>query len=184
MSGGLSNYEGREVVEVVIVVKGTGDGLSAHMPFEPRELHHGERVQLLVDCEVTEVAYPPIKKGSGLLKRKQVLQATAATWAPEELALPILNAAAERLAEWERAQRDQVNTGQQALEVDAEAQALVAAHDAEEHRAQVVDGCPSCRAEVLAVEHEDSPDTHDPPVVGCPLCKPKKARGGRKKAAG
>lgn len=74
----LNRFEGREVVDTKMKITNAGDGLSAAMEIEPVELHLKETVQVLLECEVTRVAFENASEGDGVV-RVPTLKAGRAT---------------------------------------------------------------------------------------------------------
>lgn len=83
----LTPFEGRDVVKATIAVTNAGDGLSNAMKVEPREMHHGERAYVVLECDVADVRMVPLDKGDplGALVRVHTLRAGAATIVDEDL---------------------------------------------------------------------------------------------------
>ena len=138
----LSPMEGRDVLRSTIKIVRTGDGLSAALAIEPREFHHGEKVYVVVECEVTNIAFPPVKDTDALI-RQHVLTAQAATIVEESLVRKVLDDQAERLL---AAKEAAAGITRLPYEGD-EDQAMAEAHAAGEHRDLVIE-CPECAAEV------------------------------------
>lgn len=76
---GLQPFEGREVIGTSVAVRNAGDGLSKALAVDPEELHLGETVFLVLECEVTKVQFDPVKDSDDLLVRVHVLKAGDAT---------------------------------------------------------------------------------------------------------
>ena len=74
----LSKFEGREVVDTKMKITNAGDGLSAAMEIEPVELHLRQTVQVLLECEVSKVAFENATEGDGVI-RVPTLRAGRAT---------------------------------------------------------------------------------------------------------
>jgi hypothetical protein len=74
----LNRFEGREVVDTKMKVTNAGDGLSAALEIEPVELHLRQTVQVLLECEVTRVAFENASEGDGVV-RVPTLKAGRAT---------------------------------------------------------------------------------------------------------
>lgn len=74
----LKKYENREVVATTIKITRAGDGLSAALEIDPAELHHDETVYIALKCNVADVQYPRLKKGSKQLVRKHILETVEA----------------------------------------------------------------------------------------------------------
>ena len=65
---GLGKHEGADVLTSTIAVKGAGDGLSKAMDLEPTVLHRGDKVFVVLECEVGTISFPPIKDTDGISK--------------------------------------------------------------------------------------------------------------------
>ena len=138
----LSPMEGRDVLRSTIKIVRTGDGLSAALAIEPREFHHGEKVYVVVECEVTNIAFPPVKDTDALI-RQHVLTAEAATIVEESLVRSVLDDQAERLVKAKEAAAGIVRLPYEGDEDEAMAEA----HAAGEHKS-LVDDCPECQEEI------------------------------------
>jgi hypothetical protein len=74
----LSPFDGRDVITSSVAIRNAGDGLSQAMSIEHTELHHGQTVYVVLECEVTAVEFPVIKDTESL-NRKHILRAGVAT---------------------------------------------------------------------------------------------------------
>ena len=92
----LTSFEGREVMRSTIAIRNAGDGLSEAMKFEPIELHQGQRVYVVLECDVSEVSFPQIKD-TDALSRKHVLRAGAATLVDGAIVLEHITAQRDRI---------------------------------------------------------------------------------------
>lgn len=143
--GLIEVYEGRDVLQTTIQITNAGDGLSEALQVDPRVMHHGEKVYLVLECDVAKVSYPPIKD-TDCLQRMHTLKAGRATFVEADLVMNTLNQQHVRITEALDARR-----GQGAL--DMEAASLAGDHVLGEHRDGLVEGCPKCDAEREAEEH-------------------------------
>jgi hypothetical protein len=75
---GLGTFDGHDVITSTVAITNAGDGLSQAMSIEHTELHHGDKVYVVLECEVTNVAFPVIKDTESL-SRKHTLRAGVAT---------------------------------------------------------------------------------------------------------
>ena len=75
----LKKFENRKVVGTSIIVTNAGDGLSEALKGEPRELHHGQAVVLVMDATVAKVRHDPSKDDETDLVRVHILRAGTAT---------------------------------------------------------------------------------------------------------
>lgn len=96
----LQPYEERDVVACSIKIVSAGDGLSAALTVDPVELHHGEIVHVVLQCEVAKVTYEPVKD-LDVLRRVHTLRAQFGTLVDEAFAKAVL---AEQRLIIERAQ--------------------------------------------------------------------------------
>jgi hypothetical protein len=86
---GLSQFEGRDVLQATIKVTNAGDGLSDALGIEPCEYHLGETVYLVIEAEVSRVNYEEIKD-TGALKRVHTFRAGDATMVDGQLVAKVL----------------------------------------------------------------------------------------------
>jgi hypothetical protein len=77
----LKPIDGKAVIRSAIAVTNAGDGLSSAMKVNPQELHHGDTVFVVLECEVASVTFDPIDPQdlAGPQVRKHKLRAGAAT---------------------------------------------------------------------------------------------------------
>lgn len=75
----LTPFEGADVIEATIRVTNAGDGLSEAVGIEPVEYQRGDTVYVLLETEVTRVAYEAVKADSEFLKRVHTLRAGTGT---------------------------------------------------------------------------------------------------------
>lgn len=80
----LTAYEGKDVRSTSVAITGAGDGLSKAMGVDPVELHHGQRVFVVLEAVVDKVRYDPIKDTEDLT-RVHMLKAGIATIVDEGL---------------------------------------------------------------------------------------------------
>ena len=71
-------FEGFPVLSMTIAVTQAGDGLSKAMSVRPDEMHLGDTVQVLLECEVSKIRYEQVKDTDGV-SRVHVLKAGRAT---------------------------------------------------------------------------------------------------------
>lgn len=83
MSG---EFEGRDVVNQVLILTGTGDGLSQAMAVKPGEHHMGDSVDLLIRATVHKVRFDPTKDDAGELTRVEIMRAETITIVESEFA--------------------------------------------------------------------------------------------------
>lgn len=87
----LAPFDDRDVVETSIRIVGAGDGLSESMEIEPVELHHGQRVHIVLRGEVTKVTYEATKD-SDELRRVHTVRAVFGTLVDEPVVRKVLDA--------------------------------------------------------------------------------------------
>ena len=142
----LSTFDGFPVVRTTIAVTNAGDGLSDALGIDPQEFHHGDRVYVVLECEVTKVAHVPVDKDTpGILIRQHTLKAGTGTIVDADLVAEQVERQAERIDTAKRHAR-----GEFTLD-EAEAQTQ---HEAGEHADALVPGCPLCDDEAAAAAAE------------------------------
>lgn len=126
METDLKPFESRDVVETSIRVTNAGDGLSKALKIDPAEFRIGERVYVVLECDVAKVRHEPVKpeKGEeldleGNLQRVHFLSAGAATIVAKDLVLEHINAQKDRIQ-----QAADEAAGQARLDLEAEEKAL------------------------------------------------------------
>lgn len=145
----LTSFEESDVVAAAIEIPNAGGGFQEAMKFAPVELHHGQKVFVVLECEVRKVRFDPIK-ASDELTRVHVLTASAATMVDRDLVITHLDDQQERI----RLAREAAE-GIQRLPMDSEAYASPEdAHAAGEHASGLHPDCGECNAEAAAVEAE------------------------------
>ena len=95
---GLTPFEGKEVRKMGIAITNAGDGLSESMNVAPAEHESGERLFVILEVEVTKVAFEPLSKGDpgGPQKRIETMRAGTATLADAKLVGDLIAEQAER----------------------------------------------------------------------------------------
>lgn len=88
--GALGNFEGEDVLTTTIAIVNAGDGLSEALAVTGTILHIGDKVHVVLECEVTEIAFVPIKK-TNALNRKAKLRAGDAAIADEQTVRDLLD---------------------------------------------------------------------------------------------
>ncbi len=94
----LGRFEGHQVVGTQIQITNAGDGLSAAMSIDPESLKLGERVFVVLETQVSKVAYTEVKD-TGTLMRVQTLKAGTATTVDESLVADVLESQRVRIEE-------------------------------------------------------------------------------------
>jgi hypothetical protein len=87
----LHRFEGRDVIGTRIAVTNAGDGLSQALAIEPVELTIGQKVTIVLECEVGQVSFSPVKD-TNALHRVQKLKAGTATIISSDLVQEALDA--------------------------------------------------------------------------------------------
>lgn len=139
----LSAFDGRDVIRTTVAVTNAGDGLSEAMSIEPREMHHGQRVYLVLECEVSKIRFDPVKD-TNALTRVHVLRAGNASLVDADLVKKHLDEQAERIQRAKDAASGQGRLDDEAASLSAE---LLAAHEEGQHAGLPHPNCPTCQDE-------------------------------------
>jgi hypothetical protein len=91
-------FEGKDVIATAIKVTNAGDGLSKAMSIDNEEFHIGQRVHIVLECEVDAVTHKTIKDTDGLV-RVQTLKAGRATMVAADFVSEVLDAQDRKLEE-------------------------------------------------------------------------------------
>lgn len=134
----LGEQDGDPVIGVGIEVRNAAGGLQDALAIDPAIFHKGDRVMVLLDCEMTGLAFKPVKD-SNAWRRIHVLHAEGATIVDGVVFTEALAAQADKI---QRAKDEASGQGR----ID-DALALQAEHDDGQHAPGLVDGCPDCTAE-------------------------------------
>jgi hypothetical protein len=94
----LEPYEGHEVGESTIRVTNAGDGLSAALEADPVAYELGDRVYVVLECNVARVTYEPVKD-SDELRRVHTFRASAGTVVDELLVRDVVDKQRRRIDE-------------------------------------------------------------------------------------
>jgi hypothetical protein len=83
----LHDFEGFDVIGTRVKLTNTGDGLSESMGVDPMELRLGDRVIMVIEGVVADVAFPPAIKGeyAGPRYRVHTIRGGAATFVDDDL---------------------------------------------------------------------------------------------------
>lgn len=86
----LQPFEGHDVIQASMRITRAGDGLSTALGIAPTEYHPGDKLYVLLECEVGRVSYDPIKD-TDCLQRVHTLVAGVGTivdgkWADKAIA--------------------------------------------------------------------------------------------------
>lgn len=141
----LGSFEGTPVVGTGIEIPSAAGGLRDALKIDPQVLHKGQRVMVLLDCEVGKIRHDPVKD-SDEWNRVHILATNGATIVDGDVFDEALAAQADRIARAKDAESGQQRTD--------DAMELAAAHDKGEHADGLVEGCPQCDAEVDALASE------------------------------
>lgn len=145
---GLAPFDGKPVVRTTIAVTNAGDGLSDALSIDPQEFHHGDRLFVVLECEVAKVAHTPVSKDTpGLLVRQHTLRAGTGTIVDEDLVAEHVARQAERIDTARRHAKGEFTFDEAALEAE---------HEDGQHASDLRDGCPLCDMEAAAMEAEGS----------------------------
>lgn len=139
----LGEFDGRDVLGTSIQVTNAGDGLSDAMKIDPQVMHIGDRVFVVLECEVAKVRYDPIRD-TDALTRVQILRAGTATIVDGKMVSDAIEQQRDKI---ERA-KDQL-TGQTRMEHE-----LRSAHVMGDHADALAEHCPLCEQEQEAAAAE------------------------------
>jgi len=151
----LGTFDDRDVLRTTIAVTNAGDGLSDALKVDPQLMHLGDKVYVVLECEVAKVRFDPIKD-TDALSRVHVLKAGTATLVDADLVRAQLDEQAERIQRAKEAE-----AGITRLPYNDELQAQ---HDLGEHADERVAGCPECDEE--AQLEADEADDDEPDAIG------------------
>lgn len=62
----LGKHEGRDILATPLIIRGTGDGLSAAMDLDPVVLKIGDRVGVYLEGDVVDLHFPSVKGTNGV----------------------------------------------------------------------------------------------------------------------
>lgn len=97
-SSKLHRFEGRDVIGTRVAITNAGDGLSQALAIEPIELSIGSKVYVVLECEVGQVGFQPVKD-TEVLNRVQKLRAGTATIVDKGTVIGFLDAQRIKLEE-------------------------------------------------------------------------------------
>jgi hypothetical protein len=80
----LGTFEGDDVLAATVVITRAGDGLSEALDVHPVQLHRGDTVYVVLECEVGEIGFVSIQK-TNALARKHKLVTLSATIVDEQI---------------------------------------------------------------------------------------------------
>ena len=113
----LGRFDGREVIKATIAVTNAGDGLSKAMAVDPSAMDLGDKVYVVLECEVAKVTFTEVDD-TAKLARNHSLKAGDATIVDEDLVREHLDAMAQRIEEAQGVHR--LPLGEDGEEPDAE----------------------------------------------------------------
>lgn len=148
----LTQFEGRDVLQTTVAIRNTGDGLSDALAVDPHEYHQGERVYVVLECDVEKLRFDPIPK-TDALSRVHMLKAGNATIVDAALVADALSAQAERI----RLAKEAEEGVQRMVLTDDQKAELVVAHREGLHEAAPEFGCEMCDEAKADAEAKDAP---------------------------
>lgn len=80
----LGEFEGRLITKTTIALTNAGDGLSQALKIDPKALHQGEKVYVLIEATVGKITFDPYD--DGVCARVQTLRSEVATLVDESFA--------------------------------------------------------------------------------------------------
>ena len=116
---GLGRFDGREVIKSTVAVTNAGDGLSKALAVDPAALDLGDKVYVVLECEVSKVTFVPVPDTSKL-QRVHTLKAGGATLVDEDLVREQLDTQAQRIEESQGIQRLPMGEGGEPGDEDGE----------------------------------------------------------------
>lgn len=146
----LAPFEGLPVVGAAIEIPNAGGGFQDAMELTPIELHHGQRVTVVMDCFVRRIKHDYAKKSDDELIRVHVLTAELATIVDRSEVAKLLEDQADRnrLAREAAEGIVRLPMGEDAYDSPEDA------HAAGEHASGLHPGCGECNAEAAVAEAE------------------------------
>lgn len=157
MTTQLQSFEGRPVRSVGIEIPSAAGGLREAMKIEPQEFHHGERVFVVLECDVAKVRFDPLGDDTDDLRRVHVFAAESAVIVDEDLVRTQLDEQAAKIEEAKRRAKGEFTLDEAQLEQ---------AHQAGEHADGLVQGCPPCDHEAALAAEEDGDGPTTPTPIG------------------
>lgn len=85
----LGTFDGLDVITSSVAITNAGDGLSQAMSIDHRQLHHGETVYVVLECEAVDIQFPKIKDTESL-NRKHKLRAGTATIVEKDSVIKVI----------------------------------------------------------------------------------------------
>lgn len=140
MTEQLGAFEGKSVVGTRIKVTRAGDGLSKALRTEPRRLSMGQKVFVVLECEVGNVAFTETKESPTECLRLHTLIAGTASFIDEDEVKELLAEQAEK----NRKMEEEIKGVQRLEDWTPDRDDLIAQHLNGDHDGLVIPGCPSC----------------------------------------
>lgn len=109
----LEPFEGREVTVTSITIPNASGGLRESLKVDPIELHKGDRVTLVMECEVDKIGFDPAKGNEETWDRRHVLSVVRATFIDTDAVRGALDAQQRRIEEAEGVQQLDLDGGDQ-----------------------------------------------------------------------
>lgn len=94
----LGTFDEQDVIGTGIKITNAGDGLSKALAVDPVILHHHDKVYVVLETEVSNVAFAPVKDVAGVV-RMHTLKAGTATIVSHEVVADVLMEQERRLEE-------------------------------------------------------------------------------------
>lgn len=178
----LDDFEGQKVLAAGIEIPGAAGGLREALGVDPVQLHKGDEVFVLLRCTTDKVRFDPVKDTAGL-RRVHILAVEEGMLVDGELVEEHLAASRARIAEAKLAREAAEKGGVLQYPTDEE---LLAAHEAGEHAAGLVEGCVECQKEIdaEAAEKGDAEAAATEEGAGDEVAKRRSRRRGSAAAGG
>lgn len=100
----LGLFDGHEVIVTSVRITNAGDGLSSSMAIEPEAMHIGDKKYIVLECDVVDVKFRPVKD-TDRLERVHTLKAGIATSVDHSVVKKVLAAQRVKLEEAAGVQR-------------------------------------------------------------------------------
>lgn len=95
----LGSFAGHDVVKSTVAITNAGDGLSKALGVDPTVLDIGDKVFVVLECEVAKIGFAPVDRDTDVLTRIHTLRAGTATLVDEDLVREHLDDQAKRIEE-------------------------------------------------------------------------------------
>ena len=92
----LGDFEGDDVLAATVAIKKAGDGLSKALEVNPTLLHRGDKVYVVLECDVTKIAFAGIP-GTDAVSRVHDLSTVGATLVDEKIVRAALDKTQEAI---------------------------------------------------------------------------------------